>query len=357
MVCQLPVDCLNEIFEYLEKNIVTLHSCLLVNRLWCKVSVRILWRDIWKSYIPSRILNTLIACLPNESKNLLRKNGIFISTPTLKYPLFNYASFCKVLPINEIYLTIDDFLKIENFNTPISLLRVRNHVMTQEIFKMLMSQITSLKEITYYLNVHDESISNNINFIYFPGTKECLTNLSELNCGSNINSEFFYQLSKICCNIQSLIIGFGYNISNGLKDLISSQNNLKYLSLIQYYCSADWLDIIPSFTKHSNTLIKLKINGRNKYGSLSFIAAFKNLQELDLLGCCTSQEFEVLQYVIFSKLQNLKFSRECPKIEMLIKFLEINGKNLKEFHVPNSLHLLDLLDINILCPNLKNNRY
>jgi hypothetical protein len=43
--------------------------------------------------------NILIA---NESKEFLNKNGIFISTPTLKSPLFNYAAFCKVLCINRI---------------------------------------------------------------------------------------------------------------------------------------------------------------------------------------------------------------------------------------------------------------
>ena len=42
----LPSDCLNEIFENLEKDKTTLHSCLLVNHLWCEVSVEILWRDI-----------------------------------------------------------------------------------------------------------------------------------------------------------------------------------------------------------------------------------------------------------------------------------------------------------------------
>ena len=85
---KLPADCLNEIFEYLEKDEATLHSCLLVNRLWCEVSVRILWRSI-------RNYSTLIACLPNESKEILYKNEIIFSTLTSKPPIFNYASFCK----------------------------------------------------------------------------------------------------------------------------------------------------------------------------------------------------------------------------------------------------------------------
>src|ERR1044072_6054463 len=78
----LPADCLNEIFENLEDDKITLHSCLLVNRFWCKISVRILWRDIFKYSVPykqqpqveSAILNTLIACLPNELKEHLLEN-------------------------------------------------------------------------------------------------------------------------------------------------------------------------------------------------------------------------------------------------------------------------------------------
>ena len=67
---QLPADCLNEIFEYLDEysDKVTLRSCLLVNRLWCEISVKILWRNVWKFLsipyredISSNILNTLIA--------------------------------------------------------------------------------------------------------------------------------------------------------------------------------------------------------------------------------------------------------------------------------------------------------
>ena len=90
---KLPADCLNGIFEYLEEDEATLRSCLLVNRLWCEVSVRILWKCI-------RNYSTLIACLPNESKEILYNNGIIIPTSTSP-PMFNYAAFCKVLSINK----------------------------------------------------------------------------------------------------------------------------------------------------------------------------------------------------------------------------------------------------------------
>src|ERR1043165_9688275 len=100
---QLPTDCLNEIFEYLEEDKVTLHSRLLVNRLWCEASVRVLWRSI-------RNYNTLIACLPDESKEILSKNEIISPTSASKPPMFNYASFCNFLSISEVYFDIEKLL-------------------------------------------------------------------------------------------------------------------------------------------------------------------------------------------------------------------------------------------------------
>src|SRR2546421_5267307 len=55
---------------------------------------------------------------------------------------------------------------------------------------------------------------------------DCLTNLSELSCSSNVHSEFFHQLSKICHNIQSLNIRFKDTVPNGLKDLRSEERRV-----------------------------------------------------------------------------------------------------------------------------------
>ena len=116
--CQLPTDCLNGIFECLEEDKISLRSCLLVNRLWCMAAVRILWKNLWTSQyhpyhscreylpLPPAILGTLIACLPNESKDLLHVNGIFIPIPTSKSPMFDYISFIKILSIQTINQTL-----------------------------------------------------------------------------------------------------------------------------------------------------------------------------------------------------------------------------------------------------------
>ena len=116
-MCRLPIDCLNEILEYLEDK-VTLHSCLLVDRLWCEVSVRILWRSVWN-------YNTLVACLPTKSKEVLYKNEIVIQFPYPKSPLFNYVSFLRRISIDEIDRKIASILRNKH---PVTSKQSRSHL-------------------------------------------------------------------------------------------------------------------------------------------------------------------------------------------------------------------------------------
>ena len=98
--------------------------------LWCEASVQILWRTI-QNY------NTLISCLPNESKELLYENDIIISTQPL---LFDYVTFIKAISIKKIWEKIY-FLQNNDKN--------KTTLVTQELFKMLMNKI-SLKELDFY---------------------------------------------------------------------------------------------------------------------------------------------------------------------------------------------------------------
>src|SRR5581483_10762596 len=203
MPCQLPADCLNEIFEYLEQDKVTLHSCLLVNHLWCEISVRILWRDIWDfkdiEYVSLRVINTLVACLPDESRDLLHQNGISLVAQTQKSLLFNYATFYKVLSINGLDQMV---LRALESQQPIisssKSLCYSKYLILQELLKLFMKQIHSLKVLKY----NSGERLTNVTFTHFPGTINCLRDLTELSCSSDAYPEFFCQLSQICCKIQ-----------------------------------------------------------------------------------------------------------------------------------------------------------
>src|SRR6266542_1722881 len=290
MSCQLPTDCLNEIFECLEDK-VTLRSCLLVNRLWCEVSVQILWTSI-QNY------NTLIACLPDESKEILYKNEIVISTPTSKPPLFNYVALINTLSIGQVIYGILKNLhlitsKSFDFDSDKTIL------VMQEMFKMFMNHI-NLKTMIFFSDLSYISYIPNIPFTTYPGAIDCLRYLSELKCDSNLQSEFFCQMSQICYNLQSLKIVIRNVISDGLADLISIQQNLKYLTIFNRSNGNGLAEMFSLITNPSNNLIKLHICEEfyhyegTYYTPLSFIAKFTSLQELVLSIKFHVEDFKTL---------------------------------------------------------------
>ncbi|PKC64918.1 hypothetical protein RhiirA1_461748 [Rhizophagus irregularis] len=357
MACQIPNECLSEILEYLEKDEPTLYSCLLVNRLWCKIAVRILWSNVWdfkSSYQrrpvskASSILDTLIACLPSESKELLNKNKFYISASDLKPTLFNYVEFCKVLSINEINIIVDNVLRIKKSIKPSDF---RNSLVANEVCNMFISQISSLKKFTcnYMSYLH----SNNIDISSFPHVNWA-KDLAELCCSSNLSSSFFYQLSQICHNLQSISISFaGVDVSNELKELISSQNNLKNITL-SAYDGCNWACIIPTIIEHSHTITKLQLYGDDENLPFTFVSSFTNLKELTFSFECGIyfEEFEKLENVNFSKLEILKIPYKRPKTEYIVNFLRNNGSNLKKFYVGEMNASLNLSIANH-CPNIK----
>jgi hypothetical protein len=350
MASQLSIECLNEILEYLEKDRLTLYSCLLVNQLWCKVAVRILWSNIWdfiSSYqrrlfkVPLlffKILSILIACLPYESKELLHKKQISIPTPTSNPPLFNYPEFCKVLSIDDITMIVCECIDIIEDQS----------LVANEIIKMFINPISFLKKLTYY---DDDDFNLNISFPHVSWTE-----LSELCCSSNLSSDFFYQLSQISHNLQSITISFDNDVSNELnelKELISSQNNLKNLTL-SAFDGYSWANIIPAIIKHSQTIAKLQLYDDSDNLPFSFVSLFTNLQEFIFLFTdgVDFEDFKKLQYVNFFKLAILKIPNKCPKPEYLMKFLENNGKNLQYFYAVENNKAVNL-SIAKFCPKIR----
>ncbi|PKY40018.1 hypothetical protein RhiirA4_453315 [Rhizophagus irregularis] len=286
---QLHADCLNYIFEYLYDDKITLYSCLLVNHLCCEVAVRILWRNVWKfydfgekPYISLSIINTLIACLPKESEEILHKNGCNITIPIQKPPLINYASFCKVISVYKI----DDMIILALKKQQSIISEDLRNLLLQEILKMIMNQISSLKALKC-----NESQSQSKDIDVLSLAKIHLANLVEFKCDSDIFSEFISQVSH---NLQSLTINFKSEISNGLLDLIFSQNNLKIANL-QYFKDS----------------------------------MFKNLQELILYQECSDNHiFYQLQDAYFSQLKILKIIYKNNSYD-IIKFSFPNLKILR----------------------------
>ena len=96
-------------------------------------------------------------------------------------------------------------------------------------------------------------------FTTHPGTRDCLRDLSELTCGSSLDSEFFRQVSRICHRLRSLRINLESVISDGLQDLITVQQTFKELNIINRYDRDNFSKLVPSITKLPNHLIRLHV--------------------------------------------------------------------------------------------------
>src|ERR1051325_12030567 len=102
---KLNVDCLKLVFNELQMDKKSLHSCLLVDKEWCTIAVPILWEThSWNNNYNSekKLFNVISSFLPPSSRQLLSNNKIKLPTSILlKHLLFNYVGLCE-FPISNI---------------------------------------------------------------------------------------------------------------------------------------------------------------------------------------------------------------------------------------------------------------
>ncbi|RIA92908.1 hypothetical protein C1645_820104 [Glomus cerebriforme] len=231
-------DCLSLIFEELHDDRSSLYSCLLVNKIWCKFVVPILWRDPWNflnilkdSTKDKLFLNTLLLHLPEESKNYLKnQDNNSINIPQQRHPLFNYVSFIKY--IRQKYKSLD----IEIIYNPSYNYELKS-LLEQEIYKLLISKCT-LK----FLDITKVKCP----LYKYPGATDNLSCICELHCRSYDDQELLYGLAQICRFIERLCILYE-NSNPGLANLIEVQKNLKYIKIL-----------VNSFTNFNNVKLKSK---------------------------------------------------------------------------------------------------
>ena len=87
----------NEIIQYFYHDYNTLYSCILVNRLWCRLAIPLLWEDPFS--IPTKnysFIYIYLSSLNQYDKAKLREYGI-IDDSINSNTLFNYPKFIKYL--------------------------------------------------------------------------------------------------------------------------------------------------------------------------------------------------------------------------------------------------------------------
>ncbi|EXX79968.1 hypothetical protein GLOIN_2v1765643 [Rhizophagus irregularis DAOM 181602=DAOM 197198] len=100
-----------EIIQYFRKDFSTLYSCILINRLWCRLAIPLLWEDPFSKKYPENhhFIEIYLSKLNEDVKTKLYLYGVnndLVSSNTL----FNYPSFIKYLDIDKILNSIQTWV-------------------------------------------------------------------------------------------------------------------------------------------------------------------------------------------------------------------------------------------------------
>ncbi|RIA87116.1 hypothetical protein C1645_740375 [Glomus cerebriforme] len=104
----------NFILNNLRNDFKSLHSCILVNRFWCRITVPLLWENPFSFNFNnqnSHFLDIYLSSFQDDDKKILQQIGINrINSLSLKSLSFNYPSYIKTVDTHKIEMIIRDWI-------------------------------------------------------------------------------------------------------------------------------------------------------------------------------------------------------------------------------------------------------
>ncbi|CAG8512981.1 4963_t:CDS:1 [Scutellospora calospora] len=361
----LPIEILDHVFSYLCHDTKFLHSCLLVNRIWCQHVVGLLWRapfSIWlEEYKSISLINTYISCMNDEEKSWLKKNGINVSTDTTN-PLFNYSSYLKVFDNCGLDMSVKTwFIHSKCISKEKDCLIIdadRRIILSEILYKLFFRQNLEFTQLTFLRKPSIFDIPSPFIFTLHPSLISQLRVL-RLNFAYTTESGRFKNLvnlvailPNLCKKLRELDICLQIIDVNLVADFIQSQENLQDFRLECY--SGNIAPAISALQFQSDSLVRVEFSQIQFSGiALDALVLCKNLRILCLIRCkgLTSFTWLPLKKAEF-KLQTL-YVRECETTqEFLESAIETANYHLNELFMSYSSPKI-IESIMKFCPSIK----
>jgi hypothetical protein len=215
-------ELINEVIQYFHNDYKTLYSCTLVNRLWCRLAIPLLWKDPFSIKFPKNyhFIEIYLHNLNNNDKTKLNEYGInndlFPSNT-----LFNYPSFIKSLDTQKIINCI------ENWVAAVGILTNKSQRYSIQNTNLSPSQmLTKLIYRSLFLTF----IENEANLISFEITMIALKEFENFN---DI-FELILQNPNFICNIKNFKLDFNTTTDNITKFLIFLYSNCSSISSLYF---------------------------------------------------------------------------------------------------------------------------
>ncbi|CAG8518836.1 14433_t:CDS:2 [Funneliformis caledonium] len=268
------------IIHYLRHDIKSLHSCILVNQILCRVTIPILWEDPFSVICPRgysyNLLDTYLKYLSQDDKEKLKELGIIIHSPTFKRRLFNYPGFIKVLNITRVEVYIVSW-PLLNDPSPLKLRSLKGVGLFPgiAISIQLVGPYLEYLELTFLedpaRNVALESIIKHCDKIIF----------LSLSCFDEKDAHLCNKIIHMNNHLRYLTIEnepFSYNRTDSglLKKLKILPNRLDYLNL-KFTFDPNDLKLFLDNCKHLVGLKNLLVRNYSCYDGIDTFKLLKNL--------------------------------------------------------------------------------
>ncbi|CAG8576290.1 6728_t:CDS:2 [Diversispora eburnea] len=324
-----------------------LHSSLLVNRIWCKATIPILWElpfgqdcsldNKQKLRKKALCIRTYISCMDTQARIFLAQNGFYLlSSPP--QATFDYPSFTHKFIINNLVYFISKYSFKKSLSRRIS------KILFCEIFQLIINRckfIDSFKitEVPMNNSLRYSDLIGSI--LKLPGVPEVFSKLESFTSTIirvDLNLIGLYEsLTLICDNILNMYLSLNSDPQiESLEKLISAQKQLENLSIAgsfyQLPNSLFWAIISQKETLKSLRLNLVNLS--NFKGKLASIGQFISLQELYIKHCYRLHNSDCLFLASsFTQLNSFHYfhSRHIDRYprEFIIEILQTANTNLK----------------------------
>jgi hypothetical protein len=333
----------SEIIHHFRNDFSTLHSCILVNRLWCRLAIPLLWEDPFSLEYPKnyRYIEVFLHNLNDDDKTQLNEHGI-INDLFSSSILFNYPSFIKHLNTRKIGDSIEKWvatIRISNYSTQINckklLYRLLFRIFIENEVDVHTFKVTTISHKDYeYFNDTTEFVTQNPNFI---------CNIRNLSLdfyliNENILLKFMIFLYSNCNSILSLYFTFPSFCNRAtekhLSQLIDSQQNLKKITL-SFNGDLPLYHSLLSF-KNSNctntlsTIIFYYIDFKNVVVFNEVFEQLNVLESIHIIHCTLDSKFiqQIINLTKPFKLKSLFLNKLLAEPQLL---LQKSGEYLENF--------------------------
>uniref|UniRef100_U9SZW3 F-box domain-containing protein n=1 Tax=Rhizophagus irregularis (strain DAOM 181602 / DAOM 197198 / MUCL 43194) TaxID=747089 RepID=U9SZW3_RHIID len=360
-------ELLNEVIQYFHYDYKTLHSCILVNRLWCRLAISLLWEDPFSIKSPKnyRFIEIYLCNLSDDDKTRLNEyvihSGLFSSNT-----LFNYPKFIKHLDIYKVYDSIETWAYTNLLTSPTSqILDFIIELIFRSLFIIFIENEVNLHSFGVIVDGYKEFecfgaafelVLQNTNFVY---NIKSLTLDFDSEITDNI-TKFLEFLCSNCNSISSLyfllpIINNGHPIiKKNLSQMIKLQKNLKKISF-SHNCPLSLLLLLKNSNCSNtlNTIIFYSIDFKN----MNFLSELFNqlnvLESIHIVDCYSLDSGFIQQINNVTKPFKLRSLFLDKMDELLDPLIQKSGNYLENFKITKCKSLQLSQSLELYCSNIK----